>query len=80
MNTAAVVFMVGRVDPDWGHVHRDLRRADVTMALQWEEYGAGAPDGFGYSWFCDLYREWVGRLKPALRQVRSLEFKRFAAR
>jgi transposase len=55
--------------PDWGHVHRELRRADVTMALLWEEYRAGAPDGFGYSWFCDLYREWVGRLKPTLRQV-----------
>ena len=55
--------------PDWEHVHRELRRADVTMALLWEEYRAGAPDGFGYSWFCDLYREWVGRLKPTLRQV-----------
>jgi transposase len=21
------------------------------------------------SWFCDLYREWAGRLKPTLRQV-----------
>ena len=55
--------------PDWGHVHREMRRADVTMALLWEEYRAEAPDGFGYSWFCDLYREWVGRLKPTLRQV-----------
>ena len=31
----------------------------------------GAQDGFGYSWFCDLYREWVGRLKPTLRQVHT---------
>ncbi len=23
------------------------------------------------SWFCDLYREWVGRLKPTLRQVNT---------
>ena len=29
-----------------------------------KEYRAGAPDGFGYSWFCDLYRGWAGRLKP----------------
>ena len=28
-----------------------------------------APDGFGYSWFCDLYRGWAGRLKPTMRQV-----------
>ena len=55
--------------PDWAEVHRELRRANVTLALLWEEYRAAAPDGFGYSWFCDLYREWAGRLKPTLRQV-----------
>jgi transposase len=55
--------------PDWAVVHRDLRRPNVTLALLWEEYRAVAPDGFGYSWFCDLYREWAGRLKPTLRQV-----------
>jgi transposase len=39
----------------------------------WEEYraGAGRQDGFGYSWFCELYREWAGRLKPTLRQVHT---------
>ena len=59
--------------PDWAVVHRELRRPNVTLALLWEEYrtGAGAQDGFGYSWFCDLYREWVGRLKPTLRQVHT---------
>ena len=55
--------------PDWAWVHRELRRPDVTLALLWEEYRAGAPDGFGYSWFCDLYRAWAGRLKPTMRQV-----------
>jgi transposase len=55
--------------PDWATVHRDLRRSNVTLALLWEEYRAATTDGFGYSWFCDLYREWTGRLKPTLRQV-----------
>ena len=55
--------------PDWGWVHRELRRPDMTLALLWEEYRAGAADGFGYSWFCDLYRAWTGRLKPTMRQV-----------
>ena len=55
--------------PDWAQVHGEMRRPDVTIALLWEEYRAAAPDGFGYSWFCDLYREWAGRLKPTLRQV-----------
>jgi transposase len=58
-----------RPAPDWGAVHRDLRRPNVTLALLWEEYRAATTDGFGYSWFCDLYREWAGRLKPTLRQV-----------
>jgi transposase len=57
--------------PDWAWVHRELRRPNVTLALLWEEYRAAAPDGFGYSWFCDLYREWAGRLKPTLRQVHT---------
>jgi hypothetical protein len=55
--------------PDWSAVHRDLRRPNVTLALLWEEYRTATTDGFGYSWFCDLYREWAGRLKPTLRQV-----------
>ena len=55
--------------PDWTWVHRELRRPNVTLALLWEEYRAGAPDGFGYSWFCDLYRGWAGRLKPTMRQA-----------
>jgi transposase len=55
--------------PDWAWVHRELRRPDVTLALLWEEYRAGTPDGFGYSWFCDLYRGWAGRLKPTMRQT-----------
>src|SRR3984957_8672057 len=55
--------------PDWAAVPRDLGRPNVTLALLWEEYRAATPDGFGYSWFCDLYREWAGRLKPTLRQT-----------
>lgn len=66
-----------RPQPDWAQVHRDLRQPNVTLALLWEEYRVGAPDGFGYSWFCDLYREWVGRLKPTLRQVHGAGEKLF---
>jgi transposase len=59
--------------PDWALVHRELRRPNMTLALLWEEYrgGSGGLDGFGYSWFCDLYREWAKRLKPTLRQVHT---------
>ena len=63
--------------PDWSAVHREMRRPNVTLALLWEEYRAETADGFGYSWFCDLYREWVGRLNPTLRQVHAAGEKLF---
>jgi transposase len=63
--------------PDLGCVHRELRRPDVTLALLWEEYRAGAADGFSYSWFCDLYRAWAGRLKPTMPQIHLAGDKRF---
>ena len=58
-----------RPKPDWAEVHRELRRPGITLTLLWEEYKDRAPDGFSYSWFCDLYKAWVGCLKPTLRQV-----------
>src|SRR5215472_7059630 len=55
--------------PDWASLHRDLRRPGVTLNLLWEEYRANAPDGVGYSWFCDLYRAWTSRVTLVMRQV-----------
>ena len=62
-----------RPTPDWAVAHRESRRPNMTLSLLWEEYrgGTGAHDGFGYSWFCDLYRKWAGRLKPTLHQVHT---------
>jgi transposase len=58
-----------RPQPDWATVHSELRRPGVTLMLLWEEYCDTAADSFSYSWFCDRYKEWAGRLKPTLRQV-----------
>jgi transposase len=55
--------------PDWPAVHRELRRKGVTLQLVWEEYRATHPDGYGRSWFCELYRAWEGRLAPTMRQA-----------
>jgi hypothetical protein len=46
-----------------------LRRKGVTLQLVWEEYRAAHPDGYGRSWFCELYRAWEGRLSPTMRQA-----------
>jgi len=58
-----------RPTPDWAAMHLELRRPDVTLALLWEEYRGRAPDGFSYSWFCEHYRLWSGRLSPTMRQT-----------
>jgi transposase len=58
-----------RPPPDWPSIHRELRRAGVTLSLLWEEYRAVHPDGYGYSRFCELYSRWKGRLSPTMRQV-----------
>jgi transposase len=58
----------GRPQPEWARIHAELRRPGVTLLLLWEEYRAGQPDGYGYSRFCDLARDWRGRLSPTMRQ------------
>jgi len=54
--------------PDWAHVHRELRRKGVTLSLLWEEYRADHTEGYGYSRFCELYTRWEGKLSPVMRQ------------
>lgn len=36
--------------------------------MLWEEYRQVHPDGYGYSRFCDLFREFERRLSPVMRQ------------
>lgn len=54
--------------PDWGAVRRERQRKGVTLFLLWEEYKAAHPGGYEYSRFCDLYREWAGKLPVWMRQ------------
>lgn len=54
--------------PDWPTVHRELRRKHVTLALLWQEYKVEHPDGLQYSWFCQQYREWAGKVDLVMRQ------------
>jgi len=55
--------------PDWSVVHQELRRPGVTLALLWDEYRAQHPLGFAYSWFCQHYRAWAGKLDLVMRQT-----------
>lgn len=55
-------------EPNWAAIHRELKRPGVTLALLWDEYRGGHPEGYGYSAFCEHYRRWAGRLSPVMRQ------------
>jgi transposase len=54
--------------PDWIEVHTEMRKRGVTLGLLWEEYKGRNPDGYQYSRFCDLYREWAKKLDLSMRQ------------
>ena len=41
----------------------------MTLLLLWEEYRAEHADGYGYSRFCDLYRDWRKTISPTMRQT-----------
>jgi transposase len=56
-------------EPDWAAVRREMRRKHVTLSILWDEYIAATPGGYRYSRFCDLYREWEGRLPVTMRQT-----------
>jgi transposase len=53
--------------PDWSWIHTELRKKSVTLRLLWVEYREAHPDGYGYSQFCALYREWSKHLNPSMR-------------
>ena len=57
-----------RVEPDWAALARELKRPGVTLQVLWEEYRAIHPGGYGYSRFCDLFRQFELRLSPTMRQ------------
>jgi transposase len=55
--------------PNWAEVHRELKRPGVTLELLWQEYREQYTDGYSYSRFCDLFREWEKRVSPTMRQT-----------
>jgi transposase len=58
-----------RQEPDWAALHLELKRPHMTLMLLWEEYRAAHADGYCYSRFCELYRNFEDRLSPVMRQT-----------
>ncbi|HEY0092915.1 MAG TPA: IS21 family transposase, partial [Archangium sp.] len=58
----------GRPEPDWAHVHAELRRKGVTKLLLWQEYREAHPEGYQYSQFCERYARWAKSVSVTMRQ------------
>ena len=64
--------------PNWNEVHLELKRKGITKQLLWEEYKQQYPNNsFGYSQYCDRYREWQKKQKRSMRQVHKAGDKLF---
>lgn len=66
----------GRVPIDQPWVHREIRRAGVTLYQLWLEYRETAKDGatvgaepYGYSQFCERYATYRDRVDVTMRQL-----------
>ena len=66
-----------RARPDCAYIHRERKRDGVTLQLLWEEYAQVHPDGYRYTQFCEIYRQWARRLRPSMRQVHRAGEKTF---
>ena len=65
-------------EPDWAGIHKELQtHKNLTLQLIWQEKRESDPGGYGYSRFCELYRRWLKKLDPVLRQTHRAGEKMF---
>ena len=64
-------------EPDWSALVGELKRPGVNLLVLWEEYRATHPEGYAYSRFCQLFREFERRLSPTMRQQHVAGHKAF---
>lgn len=54
--------------PSMAYLFQELKKKHVTLQLLWYEYKQNNPDGYQYSYFCELYQRWRKQLDISLRQ------------
>ena len=57
--------------PNWEWAHQELRKKGVTLLLLWREYREIHADGYGYTNFCNKYRDYAKQLSPVMRQTHT---------
>jgi transposase len=58
-----------RAEPDCAVLHIERRKPGVTLQLLHVEYLEKHPDGYRYTQFCEIYRNWLRRRRLSMRQV-----------
>ena len=55
---SAAKSTVRKPEPEFDHIHQELKKPNVSLTLLWTEYKDSYPKGLGYSQFCERYRRW----------------------
>lgn len=63
--------------PDFAYIHQELKRRGVTRLLLREEYREQNPVEYGYTQFCELYKQWNKKVTVTMRQVHKAGEKMF---
>jgi len=64
--------------PDCTHIYAELKRKGMTLSLLWEEYKQENPEGYQYTQFCDIYRQWQKKTTLVMRQEHKAGQKAFS--
>lgn len=62
---------------NYEYLLQEIRRPDATLSVLWEEYKQQHPDGYQYSYFCDLFNTYRGKLNYSMRQEHKAGEKTF---
>lgn len=55
--------------PDPVYIHNERKKTGVTLELLHLEYLEQHPDGYRYTQFCNVYRDWLKKHRLSMRQV-----------
>ena len=56
----------------------ELKRKGMTLSLLWEEYKRENPNGYQYTQFCEIYRQWLKHTTLVMRQEHKAGQKAFS--
>jgi transposase len=74
----AVPRAARHLEPDYAHIHQELKRPGVTLQLLSEEYAQANALAYKYTSSCIKYRQWAEGLKRSMRQIHVAGDKLFA--